>query len=182
VTQEVGSRIRRLRKELGLTLAKVAARADLTVSTLSQVERGIISPSISSLRRITDVLGVPAFYFLIEERDVDEIVVRREDRRKVLFPDSTVMYELLSPGLDRLIEVILFELGPGEATCETPMMHKGEECLTVLSGRLKAVIPDREVILEVGDSIYFDRSLPHQLINLGDEPASAICAISPPSF
>jgi mannose-6-phosphate isomerase-like protein (cupin superfamily) len=78
--------------------------------------------------------------------------------------------------------MISFELPPGEATCDAPMAHEGEECLLVTCGRMKAVLPDREVVLETGDSIYFDRSLPHQLINVGDTSAIAVCAITPPSF
>lgn len=178
----LGSKIRQLRRRSSLTIAELSARADLTISTLSQIERDIASPSISSLRRIADALGVPAFYFLIEERDLDGIVVRRGERRTLRFPGFNASYQLLSPSLDRLVEVVIFELSPGEMTCEAPMTHEGEECLTVLSGRLKAVLPDQEVVLETGDSIYFERSLPHQLINVGETPASAICAISPPSF
>jgi transcriptional regulator with XRE-family HTH domain len=178
----LGAKIRRLRKELGLTIAKVSAEAGMTVSTLSQIERDIITPSISSLRRIAAVLGVPAFYFLIEESDLDGMVVRCDERRTLRFPGYSANYQLLSPSLDKLIEVIAFELAPGEKTCESPMAHEGEECLTVLSGRLKVLLPDQEVILEAGDSIYFERSLPHQLTNVGDTAASAICAISPPSF
>jgi mannose-6-phosphate isomerase-like protein (cupin superfamily) len=89
---------------------------------------------------------------------------------------------LLSPSLEKRLEMIRFELAPGEATCETLQAHEGEECLVVLEGRMKAVLSDREIVLEEGDSIYLDRSLPHQLVNDGDSPASAICAISPPSF
>jgi transcriptional regulator with XRE-family HTH domain len=178
----IGSKIRKLREEVGLTATELAAKADLSPSMLSQVERDIVAPSISSLRRIAATLNVPAFYFLVEESDLDGILVRRQDRRTLQPPDHNAIYQLLSPSLDKRIEMLSFELSPGEATCETLMTHEGEECLVVISGQLKAVLPDREVILEAGDSIYFDRSLPHQLTNVGDTPALAICAISPPSF
>ena len=179
---DIGSKIRRLRNEMGFTLADVAERVDLGISTLSQIERGIITPSVSSLRRVAAVLKVPAFYFLIEESDLDGIVVRREERRTLRLPDYNAIYQLLSPNLDKRIEMILFELPPGEASCDTLMAHEGEECLVVVSGQFKVVLPDQELTLEPGDSIYFERSLPHQLVNITDTSASAICAISPPSF
>jgi transcriptional regulator with XRE-family HTH domain len=182
VAPGIGSKIRKLREESGLTATELAAKASLSPSMLSQVERDIVTPSISSLRSIATALKVPAFYFLIEESEPDEIVVRRQDRRTLQLPDYNAIYQLLSPSLDKRIEMISFELPSGEATCETPMAHEGEECLVVVSGRLKVVLADREIILETGDSIYFERSLPHQLINIGDGTASAICAISPPSF
>lgn len=179
---ELGSKIRELRQEKGLTIAEISDKAELTVSMLSQVERGIVSPSISSLRRIAAVLNVPAFYFLVEEFGPDEIVVRREERRTYQVPGYNTTYQLLTPGLHKRIETIYFELPPGEATCETPMAHEGEESLTVISGRMQVVLPDQEIVLETGDSIYIDRYLPHKLINVGEDTASAICAISPPSF
>ena len=182
VSHGMGLKIRSLREELGFTLTEMAEKTGLTISTLSQIEREIISPSLSSLRRIATALNVPAFYFLVENSDLDGIVVRRAERRTLKLPGYNAIYQLLSPSLDKRVEMILFELAPGEATCETPQAHDGEECLVVLSGHMKATLPDREVVLEEGDSIQFDRALPHQLINDGDSPASAICAISPPSW
>ena len=179
---EIGLRIRELREGRGMTLAEVSAKADLTISTLSQIERGIITPSISSLRRIAAAFSTPAFYFLIEKSPLDGFVVRREERRILQPPEHTITYRLLSPNLDKIVEMLSFELPPGEATSEAPMAHAGEECLVVLSGQMKVVLPNQEVILRQGDSIYFERCLPHQLINVGEGPASAICAISPPSF
>jgi len=178
----LGSRIRKLREELGLTVTEVASKADLTPSMLSQVEREITSPSISSLRRLATALSVPAFYFLVEDMEAAGVVVRRESRRTLRFPGYKATYQLLSPNLQRRIELMHFELAPGEATCESPMSHEGEENLVVVSGQLKAVLPGSEVTLGEGDSIYFEGFIPHQLINTGESVASAICAISPPSF
>jgi transcriptional regulator with XRE-family HTH domain len=178
----MGSKIRRLREEHGLTITEISERTGLTISTLSQVERDIITPSISSLRRIAAALNVPAFYFLVEGPDLDSIVVRKAQRKTIQPADFNAVYQLLTPNLSKRLEVILFKLSPGEATCEAPQAHEGEECLIVLSGCMKAVLPDQEVVLQEGDSIYFDRLLPHQLINVCDDVASAVCAISPPSF
>jgi mannose-6-phosphate isomerase-like protein (cupin superfamily) len=149
---------------------------------LSQVERDAVSPSISSLRRIAMVLNVPAFYFLIEDRDLDSSIVRRDQRKTLRLPGYQATYQLLTPDLNKRIETILFELAPGEATVDSPMGHEGEESLVVIAGRLRMTFPDREVILEQGDSIYIEPFLPHRAENIGDVPASAICAISPPSF
>jgi transcriptional regulator with XRE-family HTH domain len=178
----IGARVRKLREELSLTAAELAARSGLSPSMLSQVERGLVTPSISSLRSIAAALNVPAFHFLIEPVDIDDIVVRRNERKTLQLPDYHAVYQLLSPNLDRKIEMMFFEIPPGGATCEAPMSHNGEECLVVIHGRFKVVLPDREVILDAGDSIYFEWALPHRLVNVGDEPASALCAISPPSF
>lgn len=177
-----GNRIRKLREEMGLTVSEVAARSELTASMLSQVERDIVKPSISSLRRIAQVLKVPAFYFLIESSELSDTVVREHARTTLKPPGYNAIYQLLSPDLSKRIEMMYFELHSGEATCDSPMSHEGEECLVVLSGTMKIMMTDHEIILNKGDSIYFDRGLPHQLLNIGDEPTSAICAITPPSY
>lgn len=178
----VGSKVRKLRKELGLTVKAAAARAGLTTSMLSQVERDLVAPSISSLRRLASALNVPAFYFLIEDAGFQDIVVRREERRTLRLPGYNATYQLLSPNLEKRVEMMYFELPPGEMTSEAPMAHDGEENLVVTGGRLRVVLPDKEVLLDVGDSIFFERSVPHQIVNVGETSASAICAISPPSF
>jgi transcriptional regulator with XRE-family HTH domain len=178
----LGSKIRKRRREQGLTISELSSRTDLAVSMLSQVERDVVTPSISSLRRIASALQVPAFYFLIEEHDMDRMVVRASDRRTLRLPGYHATYYLLTPSLDTRIEMISLELGPGEASAESPMAHEGEECLTLVQGRLKVVMPTHETILEAGDSAFFQPMLPHQVINIGDKPAIAICAITPPSF
>jgi transcriptional regulator with XRE-family HTH domain len=179
---KLGSRIRKLRKEKGITLSNLAEQACLSTSMLSMVERDITPPSIESLRRIAASLNVPCFYFLIEDQYTERMIVRRGERSLLQLSDHNGSYELLSPSLRKRIEMILFKLQPGESTVEEPMSHEGEECLFVLSGRLKVVLPEQHVILEEGDSLYLDQELPHKIINVGSTTAKAVSAISPPSF
>ena len=63
---ELGDRVRERRQQLGLSLRDLAERSELTASFLSQVERGVTSPSIDSLRRVANALDVPVFHFLLE--------------------------------------------------------------------------------------------------------------------
>jgi transcriptional regulator with XRE-family HTH domain len=91
----IGDGIRRERLRRGLTLAQLAIQVNLTVSALSQIERGASDPSISSLRRIAQAFDVPMFQFLIGTFQ-REIVVRRDRRTKMNFPDRELEYELVS--------------------------------------------------------------------------------------
>jgi transcriptional regulator with XRE-family HTH domain len=178
----IGEKIRRLRKEARLTARQLSEEANLSPSMLSQVERDIVSPSISSLRSIAAVLNVPAFYFFIDEDDFSGLVVRRSERITMRYPNYNATYQLLSPTLDKNIEMLFVELGPGERSCDTPTAHEGEECLLVISGCLRVVTPDWAVVLEEGDSIYLERMMPHQMINDSDQIVEMVCAISPPSY
>lgn len=181
-TIKIGAKIRKLREEQGYNVSEMAKIVGLTTSMLSQVERDIVRPSISSLRRIADALHVPAFYFLIEPDELHDTVVRKNKRTTLQPAGYNATFQLLSPDLNKRIEMIYIKLEPGEATCDTPMAHEGEECLVVIQGRFSVILPDNEVTIQEGDSIYFDRRMPHQVINIGDGTASAICAITPPSY
>src|SRR5512144_3270968 len=91
----IGEGIRRERLRRGLTLAHLASQVNLTVSALSQIERGASDPSISSLGRIAQAFGIPMFQFLVGT-DRRDIVVRRNRRTTITFPESEMEYELVS--------------------------------------------------------------------------------------
>src|SRR5437870_7690848 len=112
---ELGRQIRLLRRKADLTLHELARAARVSKSLISQVERGLASPSISALRRIASALDVPiAALFLGNggasdgERDSGgrRLVVRRDERKGLHVPRSKVVYELLTPDLNRKIEFI----------------------------------------------------------------------------
>src|SRR5262249_5959228 len=90
-----GAGIRRERSRQGLTLAQLADRAGLTASAISQIERGVTDPSVSSLRRISSALGVPFFQFLVQSESPDPIV-RRGQRRTIAVPGDALQYQLLT--------------------------------------------------------------------------------------
>ena len=118
---ELGPRIRTLRLERKLTLQAVAEKARVSQSLISQVERGLASPSVNTLRRIAGALDVPiAALFLGGEMSDDEsdragrrLVVRRHERKGLSVPRSKVVYELLTPDLNRKIEFIWIEYAAG---------------------------------------------------------------------
>lgn len=92
------------------------------------------------------------------------------------------MYELLSPDLNRKIEFLYITIKPGDYSSKDLVTHEGEECGIVIKGRLMVKMKDKEYILEEGDSIYFDSTIPHKYINIGDEECISIWAMTPPSF
>jgi len=177
----LGKKIRHLRRERGMSLKDVAARTGLTSSFLSQVERDLADPSITSLRKIAEALEIPIFYFLLNHEEQSPVV--RKDRRKVLrFPESHLTYELLSPDLNRKMEVMMARLEPGAASCEEPLAHPGEEFIIVMQGVMEINIGGEVYRLEDGDSIYYYASIPHKLWSASAEDLVFISAITPPIF
>ncbi|GAB6174394.1 cupin domain-containing protein [Paradesulfitobacterium aromaticivorans] len=177
----LGNKIRLKRMEKQLTLKELAERTGVTQGFLSQVERGLTDPSITTLRRISNALNVPIFYFLMDEAKSNP-VVRKDERQILKFPDSHLTFELLSPDLNRSIEMMMARLEPGAVTCDEPLTHPGEENIVVIQGEMKIQIGEEVYFLAEGDSIYYFSSIPHKIWSIGTEDLIFISAITPPEF
>jgi len=177
----LGETIRRIRAEKNLSLRELAEMTELTPSFLSQVERDLAEPSITSLRKIASALGVPLFYFLMDNEKPSP-VVRKGERKALKMPQSHLVYELLSPDLNRSMEVWMGRLDPGAVSCDSPLSHQGEECIVVLQGTMEVQLGEDTYTLEEGDSIYYFGAVPHKLKSVGKEQLVFISCITPPLF
>lgn len=177
----LGEKIRTKRLEKQLTLKDLAEKTGVTQGFLSQVERDIAEPSITTLRHIAHALEVPIFYFLMDDEKTNP-VVRKSERKVLQFPDSHLTFELLSPDLNRNIEMMKARLEPGAVTCDDPLTHPGEENILVIQGQMKIQIGDDTYHLAEGDSIYYFSSIPHKIWSIGPEDLVFISAITPPAF
>ncbi len=180
---QIGIRIRQRREELGLSLRELARRIDLTASFLSQVEHDRANPSINSLRRIAAALGVSILHFLSEAPKPDP-VVRADHRAKLILPGSGLTYELLVPDLTRKMEVFAGRLNAGRASVPVSRLREPtEECIYVLSGKLRIGLESGEYDLDTGDSIYFEGTRLKSIANgSGSEMVEWISIITPPVF
>jgi transcriptional regulator with XRE-family HTH domain len=180
VRRQLGRAIRQRRTVAGLTLATISERAGISVSMLSQVERGMLDPSLDTLRNIAEALGTVPFRLLAEESAVGGLVRRGQGR--VLESDGGYRFELLSPSRDGAFEIGIWELRPGESTSGRPRSHPGEEASLFLRGRALLEIGDERIDIAAGDCITFDPRQPHRITALGDETVVCVDVISPPSF
>ena len=177
----IGEGIRRERLRRSLTLAQLASQVSLTVSALSQIERGASDPSISSLRRIAQAFGIPMFQFLVGT-DRRDIVVRHNRRTWISFPERDIEYELVSADTIGEFEVLSLTLTAGAASSPAAIPHASEECSIVLRGHVLAEVAGRTYELDAGDSIKVHRELPHRFVNQSSAEAELIIIISPPTF
>jgi transcriptional regulator with XRE-family HTH domain len=177
----LGEKIRKIRVDRNMSLRELAEKTGLTPSFLSQVERDLTEPSITSLRKISAALDVPIFYFLLESSEMSPVV--RKDERKVLkLPQSNLAYELLSPDLEKSLEVMIGRLEPGAQSCDVPLSHPGEEFIVILEGTMEITVGSDTYILEKGDSIYYHSAIPHILKNVGKKQLVFLSVITPPVF
>ncbi|MCG3208167.1 MAG: hypothetical protein FOGNACKC_01769 [Anaerolineae bacterium] len=181
---ELGQRIRQRRKELKLSQRELAVRVGLTPGFLSQIEHDLITPSIDSLREISEVLDVPLSDsgFLVET-DARSPVVRRNKRLKLTLPGSDVAFELLTSDLKQPMDVFMVELKPEDGNLATLLSPQAtEECIHVIRGQLEIKLGEKIYRLTCGDSIYFEGIFLRRLVAAGNEPASFIIAITPSIF
>lgn len=180
----IGSKIREWRREEGLTLAVLADRVGLSTGYVSQVERGLANPSLEVLKRLADAVGhtVGELFSNASEEPGGYSVSKRGQRKKIEYPGSGIMNELLSPDLRHSMEVIWVEAEPGAASGGHPHAHPGEECGIVVNGRMIFWVGPDKVILDEGDSIYLDSSIPHRWIAGDAGQLRAVWLITPPTF
>lgn len=172
----VGRRLREARQGLGKTQDDVAREAGLTKSFVSAVERGETSPSIGSLYRLCEVLGV-AVAALFETAPAPESnVVRHLDVRGVSFGGEGVENFVLSPRSERRAQVIETHVAPGGSPGPEPWSHAGDLVITtVLQGRLEFRFEGHTTVLEAGDTMAYSPAEPHSWGNPSDDaPALAL--------
>jgi transcriptional regulator with XRE-family HTH domain len=176
-----GNRIRLRRQELGLSLRDLAARVGLTASFLSQIERDLTSPSLESLRKISDALEVPIFHFLLEP-DEKCPVVRADRRSKLILPESNLTYEVLSRDLNRQMEPFLAIWEPGDQRVTFSLRQQTEEFIYVLQGQLEIQLGENVYLLGPGDTVYFEGAQLRRLTVKGDTSLQFLSVITPPTF
>ena len=176
---DVGSRLARLRHELGLTLAAVASQTGVSVSFLSSLERGYSSASIATLQKLATLYRTNVLSFFAEE-DNSRRLVRSRDR-KVLKPNAGVEMHLLASG-NKMMEPHLFRIAPGAGSGGS-YSHEGEEFIFVLQGKLEVWLDEVErFVLSGGDSLYFESTKAHRWQNLSEKETSLLWVNTPPTF
>ena len=193
----LGEQLREARIVEGLTIAQVAKSTGLSSGYISQVERDLANPSVGALDRIAAALGVRMRTFFDNsegsnsptEPGADSAsgsavigLVRRDGRKRFLYPGSEILHELLCPDLRHTLEILKTTAPVGTDSGHTGISHEGEECAIVLNGSMELFLGDERFFLETGDSLCFDPSVSHFWRNAGVTELEVLWVITPPSF
>ncbi|MER5398979.1 XRE family transcriptional regulator [Streptomyces sp. NPDC002599] len=171
VLAEVGPRLRRIRKERGATLAGLSEATGISVSTLSRLESGLRKPSLELLLPIARAHQVPLDE-LVGAPPVGDPRVRAEP---ILRHGRTYWPLTRQPGGLQAYKV----LEPKRTAEPDPRTHEGYEWLYVLSGRLRVVLGEHDVVLEAGEAAEFDTRVPHWFGSTGEGPAEFLSLFGP---
>lgn len=181
---EVGPHLRVRREELRLSVRELARRVGVSASLVSQIERGKINPSVSTLYALVSELGL-SMQDVFGAPDEGSGEGRSRDRdgpvthaghRALLLLESGVAWERLTAEPAAGVDFLKVTYAPGSASCpeDALIRHMGSEFGFVTAGRLGVQLGFDSYELEPGDAISFDSTLPHRLSAIGDEPAEAI--------
>lgn len=174
---EIGNRLRQIRKDKGISLRELSELSGLSVSFLGNVEKGVNSPTVSSLWRICKALDITVFQLLgptVNER----VVTRKEDRVQLISSKaSKAIYEILTPGPGKKMHAICITLEPGGKYGEKAMGHPGDEFGFVVKGSLEFEAAGECYHLEEGDAVYIKEYVPHRYANEGSTVSISLWVI-----
>ena len=177
-TGELPERLRRLRDERRISLRELARRSGISVNALSLMERGLSSPSVSTLYRLVEALGVPITAVFGDPHRREEMVYRRAaERTRVALP-AGVWEGLGGEEFVGRVQPFVLTLQAGGDSGADPMLHTGNEFVLCLQGSLKYEVEGRQFTLDPGDSLLFAARLRHTWRNAGPGSAQALILLA----
>jgi transcriptional regulator with XRE-family HTH domain len=178
VSVNVGVRLRELREARKASMRGLATKSGLSANALSMIERGRTSPSVSTLYKLADALGVPITEFFAPESDKQNIILIKADERTRV-PFSRGVWEGL--GGERFtgrVEPFILTLESGASSGQHTMVHTGHEFVFCLRGQLEYLVEKQLFELEAGDSLLFAAQLNHRWHNPGKTVTNALLVLS----
>jgi transcriptional regulator with XRE-family HTH domain len=168
---QVGPRLQRLRKQRGVTLTSLATATGISKSTLSRLETGQRRPSLEVLLPLAHAYRVP-LDDLVGAPDVGDPRIRLKPRRV----NGRTVLPLTRPGGVQAWKIVI----PRSQSKPRPRAHDGFEWLYVLSGRMRLIIGDQDLVLGIGEAAEFDTNVPHWFGSTGDGPAEVLSIFGRP--
>ncbi|MFW5790850.1 MAG: cupin domain-containing protein [Bacillota bacterium] len=178
----LGIKIKKIRKNRGYSLTQLSELTGLSVGYLSNVERNKNSPTVSSLRKIVDALGITV-PDLFDNNCSKRKHVKKSERKELIRTNKEgIKYELLTTDICKKMEPLLLTVEPGSSSGKEQHQHEGEEFGFIIQGELTYYIGQDKYHLQTGDSIYHLASELHSYKNEGNITSISLWIVTPPSF
>jgi transcriptional regulator with XRE-family HTH domain len=179
---KLGAQLRAIRKKRNLTGKKVAVKASMSTSLLSQIENNRISPSLDTLLRLLEVYGIsPNEFFKNYETDSAVDIVRKQERE--IFYRKNSKYEKLCGNSQNKgkysFNAFFLELDPGSKRGDQKNGHIGRELGIVIAGEAELIYGENKYFIKKGDTISFFSQIPHVLRNKGKQIFQAYWIVTP---
>lgn len=183
-TKEIGEKINELRTSKGLTLKELSAKTNLSISFLSQAERGLTAIAFVSLKRIAEAMDVDLSYFFEPPKSHRGMIVKSYEQEVFKMENSKFIYynlgsDIPDKKMDPMFVTILPTSNPDELV---PYTHEGEEFIYVLEGIFTLYLNDSTYELYPGDSAHIPSTIPYNWGNLSNKLVKILAVSSPSMF
>jgi transcriptional regulator with XRE-family HTH domain len=175
----IGLRVRQLRVERGMSMRALAEASGLSVNTLSLIENGKNSPSVSTLQRAAAALGISITTLFENPAPSSSIVFTPAANRGSAHYAHGKVEDLAAGFVDHALHPYLVTLNPQSDSGTDPIVHTGYEFVLCLQGRIDYTVGHTRYQLSPGDSLIFESYLPHQWQNQDDTPAQMLLVLVP---
>lgn len=176
----IGEHVRRLRSDRRTSVRAFAAQTGFSASFISQLENGQVSPSLGSLHKIAEALGVTlGEFFAAAEMGEETLIVRTDDRHRLDSTWTDAHIEALAPmGKNYRLEPMIAIFGPGGKSGKHPHAQSREEFAFVLRGQVTLTLADEENTMNVGDAVTLPAHAPRRWENRAREIAEILMVSS----
>jgi transcriptional regulator with XRE-family HTH domain len=162
--KQIGERLRGLRESLELSVMAVAQSCNIPLEKYQAYETGAHDFSVSTLHAIAQSLGVSLSVLMFgEEPKVTSYFITRKEKGLAVERVKVYSYQALGAGfIDKKVQPFLVTVDPKQENSPIHQnTHPGQEFNLILEGRMQIQINGKDLVLETGDSIYFDATQPH---------------------
>ncbi len=175
---DVASSLRELREARGISMRTLATKSGLSANALSMIERGKTSPSVSTLYKLADALGVSITAFFGAETEKKQIVFLKSDERTRMSFTRGVFEALGGEQFSGRVEPFMLTLESGSSSGPHNIVHTGHEFVFCLRGQLEYFVEKQVFLLSAGDSLLFASKLQHRWKNPSRNVTNALIIIS----
>ncbi len=179
---DVGNRLRSIRERSGLSQRSLAKKTGVPNSTISLIEAGKTSPSVSALRRILSGIPIGLSEFFADEPEKEQQIFFTAESLPDIGKGKLSLKQVGNDLLDRAMMILHETYEIGADTGRKMYVHDGEEGGVVISGRIEVTVGEERKILGPGDAYYFQSKQPHRFKQVGPDPCILVSASTPPSF
>jgi transcriptional regulator with XRE-family HTH domain len=177
---DVGARLKSARIAGDMSQRELAAKAGVTNGMISMIEQNKHSPSVATLNRLTDALGLSFAEFFSLDLPTAPQVFYAKSELAALTEGHVTFRVVAGERRDKAVQILHEVYEPGGDTGSEMLTHKGEEGGIVLEGRIELTVGAETRVLAPGDAYYFESTIPHRFRNAGKTRTVIISACTPP--
>ena len=171
---DISNRLKEIREERGLSIRALGRLSGLSANALSVIERGLSSPSVSTLYKISTALEIPVTAFFEDIPAQQDVVLVKSTERKRIPLHRGLWEGLGGEQFEGTVEPFMVTLEAGTSSGRFPMAHSGHEFVFCLRGELVYEVSEQSYHLEAGDALVFSAALEHKWHNPGTNVTNAL--------